>query len=71
MLSIIHRVDLVTNKEFMVETKVMVVQGWVEHSLIERLPNMMIELTIMPFQSRLRPRRMMLSLHILFSFLNG
>lgn len=66
MLRVVYRVCRVIIKGFMMETKVVVMQGRVEHNLLERLPRLMIEFTIMPFPVRQRLRLLMSSLQVLF-----
>lgn len=47
MIRVVHKVDGIIIR-VIVEIEEMVIQGRVEHSQLERFPNLKIELTIMP-----------------------
>lgn len=62
MVRVIQRVGGVIIREVIIITKVMLMQGRVKCNLLGRLPRLMIKLTIMPFQEKLRSRHLMPSL---------
>lgn len=68
MVKAIHKVDGVIIIEDMVEIDGVVRQGEVAHSLLRRLPKLIVDLIVTPFKARLSLRLLMLSLQVLFSF---